>query len=137
MLVVSVIPKWPWQKLYLGPVNISLTESGFYLILFIFQGYLDKTNVPNISSVRSVKYGQKTMKVFKASGIGIGLSYPYKTIQIENNMRVTSPFTVPINDQSSGATPKRYKEFYYKCCFIFFIKIGGLIESIMTYVYVQ
>ena len=105
------------------------------LIFFIFQGYLDKTNVPNISSVRSIKYGQKDMKVFKASGVGSGLSFPYKTINIDSNMRVTSPFTVPINDQLSGAILKRYKNFHSNY-YITFIKIGELIESIMIYAYV-
>jgi hypothetical protein len=49
------------------------------------------------------------MKVFKASGIGSGLSISYKKLDFETNMRVTSPFTIPINDQVSGAIPKKYE----------------------------
>lgn len=74
----------------------------------MFLGYLDKTNVPSISTVRCIQYTENTMKIFKASGIGSGLSAPYKTLNIESNMRVTSPFTVPISNQSSAAIPKRY-----------------------------
>ncbi|CAF1459131.1 unnamed protein product [Adineta ricciae] len=36
--------------------------------------HLDKTTIPNISLVRSVKYGSKAMKIYKASGIGNGIS---------------------------------------------------------------
>ena len=79
----------------------------FYFIFFIIQGYLDKTNVPNVLSVRSIKYESEIMKIFKASNIGSGLSVPYQAISIESNMRVTSPFTGTINEQSAGAIPKR------------------------------
>ena len=48
------------------------------------------------------------MKVFKASNIGSGVSIKYKALEFENNTRVTSPCTVPINHQSAGAIPKRY-----------------------------
>ncbi|CAF1130611.1 unnamed protein product [Rotaria magnacalcarata] len=77
-------------------------------------GHVEKTNVPNVSSVRSVRYTQEAMKIYKASNIGSGISIKYKTIEFENNMRVTSPFTVPINDQLSGAIPKRRadREYY-------------------------
>ncbi|CAF3873247.1 unnamed protein product, partial [Rotaria sp. Silwood2] len=74
-------------------------------------GHLDKTNVPNISSVRSVCYESEIMKIYKASNIGAGLKIKYKAIQFENNMRVTSPFTAPINDQSSSTIPKGYMKF--------------------------
>jgi hypothetical protein len=70
---------------------------------------LDKTNIPNVSSIRSVRYEQKIMKVYKASNIGTGIVIKYNAIEFENNMRVTSPFTKPINNQSSGAIPKRFE----------------------------
>ena len=79
----------------------------------MFLGCLDKTNVPNISTVRCIQYTEDTMKIFKASGIGSGLSVPYKKLNIENNMRVTSPFTVPISDQSSATIPKRYTNCFF------------------------
>lgn len=65
--------------------------------------------MPNISLVRSVKYDRKTMKVFKASDIGCGISIKYKSIEFENNMRITSPFTVPINDQITKTQRKKYE----------------------------
>ena len=80
---------------------------------------MDKTNIPNISSERSIKYEGRIMKVFKASSIGIGLSIPYGTLNIESNMRVTSPFTVMINGQSSGAIQKKYENFRPNCYFTF------------------
>ena len=80
---------------------------------------MDKTNIPNISSVRSIKYEGRTMKVFKASSIGTGLSIPYETLNIESNMRVTSPFTVMTNNQPPGAIQKRYENFWPNCYFTF------------------
>ncbi len=95
-------------------VFTSLTESDFSsCFCFMFLGYLDKTNVPNISTVRCIQYTENTMKIFKASGIGSGLSVPYKKLNMENNMRVTSPFTVPISDQSSATIPKRYTNLFF------------------------
>ena len=55
------------------------------------------------------------MKVYKAFNIGSGISIKYKGIEFENNMRVTSPFTVPINGQSPGAIPKRYDIYFITC----------------------
>ena len=60
------------------------------------------------------------MKVFKASSIGTGLSIPYETLNIESNMRVTSPFTVMINGQSPGAIQKS-------------TKISGLTVTLLLY----
>ena len=59
------------------------------------------------------------MKVFKVSSIGTGLSIPYETLNIESNMRVTSPFTVMINGQSPGAIQKKYEKFWPNCYFTF------------------
>ena len=39
------------------------------------------------------------MKVVKASNIGNGISIPYKKTDFEANMRLTSPFTVSINEK--------------------------------------
>ena len=47
------------------------------------------------------------MKIFKTSDIGSGLSIRYQAISMDSNMRVTSPFTATINEQSAGAIPKR------------------------------
>lgn len=70
---------------------------------------MDKTNIPNLSLVRSVRYERKSMKVYKASNIGTGISIKYKAIKFENNMRMTSSFTESINEQSSKPTRKRYE----------------------------
>ncbi len=72
---------------------------------------MDKTTIPNVSLVRSVKYGSKAMKIYKASGIGSGISIKYKSTEFENNMKITSPFTQSINDQSSKPTRKRYEHY--------------------------
>ena len=68
---------------------------------------MDKTNVPNISSVLSINYEGETMKIFKASNIGGDLSIPYQAISMESNMRVTSPYTATINEQSARAILNR------------------------------
>ncbi|CAF2101077.1 unnamed protein product [Rotaria magnacalcarata] len=39
------------------------------------------------------------MKVFKASNVGDGSKIAYKKIDFETNIRLTSPFTSPIQDQ--------------------------------------
>ncbi|CAF4127945.1 unnamed protein product [Adineta steineri] len=76
-------------------------------------GHLDKTNIPNVSLVRSVRYERKAMKVRKASNIGTGISIKYKAVKFENNMRLTSSFDESINKQSSRPTPKRKNERRY------------------------
>ena len=48
------------------------------------------------------------MKVFKASNISSGVSIKYRAVEFANNMRVTSPFTMSLNDPSAGAIPNRY-----------------------------
>ena len=48
------------------------------------------------------------MKIYKASNIGSSILTNYEQIEFENNMRVTSPFTAPINDQLSVIIHKRY-----------------------------
>ena len=68
--------------------------------------------MPNVSSVRCVRYGQEAMKIYKASNIGSGNLINYEQIEFENNMRVTSPFTIPINDQLSAIIHKRYGASY-------------------------
>ena len=72
-----------------------------------FQGYLDKTYVPNVPVLRSIRYGPNDMKVFKASGGGTGISIPYKQLGFETNMRTISPFRNPINDQGQTTIPKQ------------------------------
>lgn len=52
------------------------------------------------------------MKIYKASNIGTGISIPYQAIEFENNMRVTSPFTIPINDSSSAMILKKYYDLH-------------------------
>ncbi|CAF4179039.1 unnamed protein product, partial [Rotaria socialis] len=70
------------------------------------QNCLGKTNVPNISTIRSIEYNAKSMKVFKASNIGECASVPYKNIDFSTNMRLVSAFTVPINDEDHAIVPK-------------------------------
>jgi hypothetical protein len=62
--------------------------------------------VPNISTVRSIRYENNNMTVFKASGIGSGVSVPYKRLAYETNMRVISPFGHAIQNQESAPIPK-------------------------------
>ena len=77
-----------------------------YVLYFV--GFLDKTNVPNVSTIRSIEYGSKQMKVFKASNIGQGVPVFYKKIDFEPNMRLISPFSTSINDQESTIVSKKY-----------------------------
>ena len=42
------------------------------------KGHLGKTNVSNVSTIRSIQYHLRYVKVFKASNIGDGVSIPYK-----------------------------------------------------------
>ena len=78
-----------------------------FVFAFHFQGYLDKTNVPNVSLLRSIRYGSNDMKVFEASGVGTGISIPYKQLGFETNMQIVSPFGNPINDQGQATIPKQ------------------------------
>ncbi|CAM4983754.1 unnamed protein product, partial [Rotaria socialis] len=59
-----------------------------------------------ISTIRSIEYNAKYMKVFKASNIGEGVSVPYKNIDFSTNMRLASAFTVPIKDEDHAIMPK-------------------------------
>jgi hypothetical protein len=69
------------------------------------------------------------MKVFKASGICSSLSIPYKMINIQDNMRLTGPFTMLITDEESGAIPKEVHIFLFLICHLTFLcKIQSNIE---------
>ncbi len=72
---------------------------------------MDETKIPDVSSIRSVRYEQEIMKVYKASNIGTGVAIKYNALEFENNMRVTSFFTESINNQSSGVMPKKFEIF--------------------------
>ena len=85
----------------------SLSKKKFVFFSSRFQGHLDKTNVPNVSTLRSIRYGSNNMNIFKASGIGTGLSIPYKQLNFETNMRLISSFGNPINDQGSATVSKQ------------------------------
>ncbi|CAF3400174.1 unnamed protein product [Rotaria sp. Silwood2] len=69
-------------------------------------GHLGKTNVPNVSTIRSIRYSPDNMKVFKASSIGAGIAIPYKKIDFETNMRIVSPFGCSIDKQQSNTISK-------------------------------
>ncbi|CAF4737694.1 unnamed protein product, partial [Rotaria sp. Silwood2] len=49
------------------------TEENCMSALYLL-GHLGKTNVPNVSTLRSIRYGSDNMNVFKASGVGTGLT---------------------------------------------------------------
>ena len=49
-----------------------------FVLEFYFQGHFDKANVANVSVLRSILYGPNDVKVLKASGVGTGISIPYK-----------------------------------------------------------
>ena len=84
----------------------SFHPTNFVFVLH-FQGYLDKTNVPNVSVLRSIRYGPNDMKIFKASGVDTGISIHYKRLDFETNMRIISPFGNPINDQGQTTIQKQ------------------------------
>ena len=67
---------------------------------------MGKTNIPNVSILRSIRYSPNNMKVFKASSIGTGIAIPYKQIDFETNMRIVSPFGYSIDKQQSNTVPK-------------------------------
>jgi hypothetical protein len=96
----------------------------------MFLASLGKTNVSSISSVQGIQYKENTMKVFKASGICSSLWIPYKMINIQENMRVTGAFTMPITDQQSRAIPKEVYTFLFLIGHLTFLcKIESSIES--------
>ena len=49
-----------------------------FVLEFYFQGHFDKANVANVFVMRSIRYGSNDVKVLKASGVGTGISIPYK-----------------------------------------------------------
>ena len=61
----------------------------------------------NVSTLRSIRYGPDNMNTFKASGIGTGLTVPYKQLDFETNMRIVSPFECSINEQESDTVTKQ------------------------------
>ena len=67
---------------------------------------MGKTNIPNVSILRSIRYSPNNMKVFKASSIGTGIAIPYKQIDFETNMRIVSHFGYSIDKQQSNTVPK-------------------------------
>ena len=67
---------------------------------------MGKTNIPNVSILRSIRYSPNNMKIFKASSIGTGIAIPYKQIDFETNMRIVSPFGYSIDKQQSNTVPK-------------------------------
>ncbi|CAF3375308.1 unnamed protein product, partial [Rotaria socialis] len=78
-------------------------------------GTLGKTNILNVSTVRSIQYESRYMKVSKASNVGDGSKIAYKKIDFETSMRLTSPFTIPIQDQEhSLAMNKRNDRIHHQ-----------------------
>ena len=63
--------------------------------------------MPNVSTIRSIQYHPRHMKVFKASNIDDGVSISYKKINFETNMRLINSFTVPINEKDSAIISKK------------------------------
>ena len=49
-----------------------------FVMQFYFQDHFDKANVANVSALRSIRYEPNDVKVLKASGVGTGISIPYK-----------------------------------------------------------
>ena len=47
------------------------------------------------------------MRIFKAPGIGQGISIPYKQLEFESNMRLICSFTSPIDNQQVSAVHKK------------------------------
>ena len=81
--------------------------SNYALTFFFFTGCLGKTNVPNISKIRSIQYYSQHMQIFKASNNDVGVSIPYKNVDFKKNMRVVSSFTAPIIGQETTVTSKK------------------------------
>jgi hypothetical protein len=73
------------------------------------------------------------MFVFKASGIGGGLSVPYNAINYENNLRITSPFGMAINDSSSPAESEKYLMFRFHVMISHLTFVDESVGSITIY----
>lgn len=71
-----------------------------------FVGYLSQSVMPNVSSVRSVKYSKNGMLTYKVSGIGTGQYVAFKHIKFEMNM-LLSGFDTSINGQLSTSIESR------------------------------
>ena len=49
-----------------------------FVLEFYFQGHFHKANAANVSVLHSIRYRPNDVKVLKASGVGTGISIPYK-----------------------------------------------------------
>ena len=54
-----------------------------------------------------MRYGPDNMNTFKVSGIGTGLTVPYKQLDFKTNMRIATAFGCSINEQESNIVPKQ------------------------------
>ena len=63
--------------------------------------------MPNVSTLRSIRYDANSMKVFKASSVGSGIPITYKQLEFGTNMSVVSAFESSINEQESGRVPNQ------------------------------
>jgi hypothetical protein len=63
--------------------------------------------VPNVSTLRSIRYDSNNMRVFKASGVGSGIAIKYKQLEFETNLRVVSAFGSSIHEHESNRMPKQ------------------------------
>ena len=70
-------------------------------------GHIGETNVPNVSTLRSIRYDPDNKNTFEASDIGIGLTVPYQQLDFETNMRIVSPFGCSTHEQESNTVPKQ------------------------------
>ena len=91
-----------------GAGKYRIDKYQLYTLYFpLSKGHLGKTNVPNVSTIRSIHYHPRQMKVFKASNIGDRVSILYKKINFETNMRLINSFRVPINEKDSAIISKK------------------------------
>jgi hypothetical protein len=57
--------------------------------------------MPNVSTIRAIKYSTNGMLVFKASAIGVGLFVPFKNIKFISNMKIVSSFDTRLDRSPS------------------------------------
>ena len=101
------------------------------------KGHLGNTIVPNVSTIRSIQYYPRHMKVFKASSIGDGVSIPYKKINFETNMRLINSFRVPIKEKDSTIISRKWRRIYFFYVSIFsFWNVDEAMVIITSFLYV-
>ena len=86
---------------------VSLDGRKLYVFMIFCRSYRKNKRAKCFYTSLSIRYGSDNMNIFKASGIGTGLTVPYKQLDFETNMRIINPFRCSINEQESNTVPKQ------------------------------